>query len=227
MRYALAIFAGLWASFASAEDLDARYIGPTDRYPHAVLGDALEWTRLELRQGGQLRRFDLPDNLVFEDLEPRVVDLDFDGEAEVITIESDQHKGARLAIYDWSGRISATPHIGTRFRWLAPIGAIDMDGDGAIEIGFIDRPHLRKTLVIYRYSDKKLTPWAELSGLTNHRIGDDFIVGGVRSCDQPEMLAVSADWSRIIAVSFENGALRQTDLGRYTRAKMERFLNAC
>ena len=43
-------------------------------------------------------------------------------------------QGARLAIYDETGLVSATPYIGRSNRWLAPLGAGDLDGDGNIEL---------------------------------------------------------------------------------------------
>jgi hypothetical protein len=54
--------------------------GPTDRYRHGVLGDDLEATRLvvETRSGKRLQ-VDLPLRRVFEDLEPRLADVDGNG----------------------------------------------------------------------------------------------------------------------------------------------------
>nr|WP_174820011.1 VCBS repeat-containing protein [Ruegeria arenilitoris] len=192
----------------------ARYTDPTTRYPHGVLGDQIEWGSIELTlSDGKRRSFTLPDNLVFEDLAPRVIDVTGDGLPEVIAVESDARQGARLAIYGPQGRMAATPHIGTRFRWLAPVGAADLDGDGNIEIAYVDRPHLAKTLRIWRISDGRLTEIAALPGITNHRIGEDFISGGLRTCNgQPELIVASGDWRRIIAVRYDGGWQTQ-DLG--------------
>ena len=37
------------------------------------------------------------------------IDADGDGDAEVIVVESDDDRGARLAIYDETGAVAATP----------------------------------------------------------------------------------------------------------------------
>ncbi|WP_187430221.1 hypothetical protein ROLI_008380 [Roseobacter fucihabitans] len=213
---------------ASDAIISARYEGPTTRYAHDVLGDAIEHVTLRVGlASGVTRRFTLPDDLVFEDTEPRIVDLDFDGSAEVIVVESSQSRGARLAIYGQQGRIAATDFIGTRFRWLAPIGAADLDGDGHMEIAYIDRPHLAKTLRLLRYRDQNLTLIAQLSGLTNHRIGERDIAGGVRVCaGRPELLVASPDWSQMLSVTFD-GALAGRVIGEDTsRAAFARAL-AC
>ncbi len=185
----------------------AHFTEPTTRYPHGVLGDNVEYGALELMVDGEILTVSLPLDRVFEDLAPRLVDIDLDGALEVMVVESQNQTGAQLAVYNALGeKIAATPHIGTRFRWLAPIGAADLDGDGYIEIAYIDRPHLAKTLRIGRFKDGALTEIASLPGLTNHKIGEDFISGGIRDCDNgPEIIVTSADWSRIISVTYKNG----------------------
>ncbi len=211
----MAVYLWLVGPAVAAETITtARYTDPTTRYPHGVLGDQIEWGSIELTlSDGKRRSFTLPDHLVFEDLAPRVIDVTGDGLPEVIAVESDARRGARLAIYGPQGRMAATPHIGTRFRWLAPVGAADLDGDGNIEIAYVDRPHLAKTLRIWRISDGRLTEIAALPGITNHRIGEDFISGGLRTCNgQPELIVASGDWRRIIAVRYDGGWQTQ-DLG--------------
>ena len=226
-----AVVLTLLAAPLSAESiLSAQFAAPTDRYAHGVLGDAVEWGRLEITTDGidaralagdAVRRRNvygirLPLDRVFEDLAPRLVDVDGDSEAEVIVVETQVHIGAQLAIYDETGKIAATPHIGQRNRWLAPIGAADLDGDGYVEIAYIDRPHLAKTLTVWRYVDGELIRVTAASGLTNHRIGETNIAGGIRDCGQgPEMITANADWSRIMATRLVNGALQARDLGRH------------
>jgi hypothetical protein len=208
----------LWqAGAAAAQIAEARYADPTTRYNHGVLGDAVEWGALELMLAdGSTLRAVLPERLVFEDTAPRLADLDGDGEPEVITVESDAGAGARLAIWGETGRIAATPHIGTRNRWLAPIGAADLDGDGAVEIAYVDRPHLAKTLRVWRFVDGGLTEVASAPGLSNHRIGWDYIVGGIRQCGSaPEMIVASGDWAHVVAVTF-GGDLSVRRIARYS-----------
>ncbi|WP_212524451.1 VCBS repeat-containing protein [Actibacterium sp. MT2.3-13A] len=218
VRAAAVLVAALAAAPAGAEITAARYAAPTTRYAHGVLGDAVEYGALEFTlANGRTRRITLPEPRVFEDLAPRLADLDDDGAPEVIVVETDPDRGARLAIYDEDGLIAATPHIGTAFRWLAPLGAADLDGDGHAEIAYIDRPHLARILRVWRFRDGALHPVASLAGLTNHRIGEDVISGGLRHCGpRPEIIAASADWSRLIAVTLVEDRLSATDIGPYS-----------
>ncbi|WP_299551679.1 VCBS repeat-containing protein [uncultured Tateyamaria sp.] len=196
----------------------ARYADPTYRYAHGILGDAIEWGTLELEiQGGELRRFVLPRDHVFEDVAPRLADLDGDGAPEVLVVEADVTAGAAFAIYGVQGKITETPHIGTSNRWLAPLGAADLDGDGVTEIAYIDRPHLAKTLRIWRFEDGTLTSAADLRGLTNHRIGEVDIAGGIRTCaGVPEMILATANWSDLVAIRWDGSQFQRMNLGNDT-----------
>ncbi|MEW2917204.1 VCBS repeat-containing protein [Ruegeria sp. ANG10] len=214
----------------------ARFTEPTARYAHGVLGDDIEYGALELKVSNTSTKtlfiqpvykrsvltIKLPLDRVFEDIAPRIVDVDLDGRFEVIVVESSAHTGAQLAIYNARGeKIAATPHIGTRFRWLAPIGAADLDGDGLVEIAYIDRPHLAKTLRIWRFQNSTLTEIATLPGLTNHRIGEDFITGGIRKCGgSREIIVVNADWSSIVSVNYDDG-WKKRELLPFTSSAMK------
>ena len=147
---------------ASETITTARYAEPTTRYDHAVLGDDVEWGALVLTLApcdgcaGRKVTLRLPPERVFEDLAPRLITGDH-GRPLAMVVESDTAKGARLALYDGTGLYAATPFIGQRHRWLAPLGAADLDGDGHLEIAYIDRPHLAKTLRVWRLRAGKLT----------------------------------------------------------------------
>lgn len=224
---ALALVLAL-AGTAEAGVVSASYEAPTTRYAHGVLGDAAEWGALRMNLGdGRTVRVVLPQDRVFEDVAPRLVDVDLDGGAEVVVVESSQRFGARLAIYAPSGLVAATPFIGEPFRWLAPVGAADLDGDGRVELAYVDRPHLEKILRVWRFADGTLTEVATRKGLTNHRIGEHDISGGIRDCGGgPEMVLANADWRRVIAVVFD-GELTMRAVGPYSGPGSLRAAMAC
>ncbi|MDX2485853.1 MAG: VCBS repeat-containing protein [Pseudodonghicola sp.] len=213
------------AADCAAKVTGATYGTPTDRYRHGALGDPWEWASLEVsfsrprRCGPDQARASvvLPVNLVFEDVAPKLVDLDGDGEPEILTVESHRRLGARLAIYKHvSGqirRVATTAHIGHANRWLAQIGAADLDGDGRMEIAYIDRPHLAKTLRIWRYEGGVLALVAEAPGLSNHRFADPTITGGLRDCGTgPEIITADADWHHVMASRLNKGRIESRAL---------------
>lgn len=212
----LLLAGAVWAAPGSLI-VSARYAEPTPRYDHGILGDAIEWGALVLRlEGGESVTIRLPDTRVFEDIAPRLVKGN-DGTPLVMVVETDLALGARLALYDATGPVAATPFIGRPHRWLAPIGAADLDGDGKVEVAYIDRPHLARILRVWRLTANGLVEVAAREGLTNHQIGWDFIPGGIRDCGAgPEMIVASGDWRQAIAVALKNGRLIARPLGAYS-----------
>lgn len=213
---AQAVLAALSAAPARAQVVTgADYGDPTRRYAHGILGDAVEWGSLEMRlDDGRTARIVLPPERVFEDVAPRLADLDGDGAPEVIAVETDIARGARLSVYGPGGLIATTPYIGRTHRWLAPVGAADLDGDGRVEIAYIDRPHLAKVLRVWRFENGRLTHVADLGRLTNHRIGERDIGGGIRDCGSgPEIITADATWERVMATRLEGGRLETRPLG--------------
>ena len=218
----------LLATPASAEIISARFTAPTDRYDHGILGDAIEYGALELTlKNGQRLEFTLPQNRVFEDLAPRLADLNGDGLPEVIVVETKLTKGAQLAVYNEDGKLAATPHLGRSHRWLAPIGMADLDGDGRIELAYIEKPHLAKILRVWRLDGDTLHQIANLAGLTNHQIGQDFISGGIRECEgKIEMITVDANWTYVMATSLNSGRLTTKPLGSFkNQSSLKSVLN--
>ncbi len=224
------------ASEALGTILDARLEQPVTRYDHGVLGDSVEWGTLRLwvdrcpacaRTDVQETVIRLPRTRVFEDVEARLIGLDPKAPTAVMVVESDLARGARLSLYTGAGLLAATPFIGQTHRWLAPVGAADLDGDGALEVAYVDRPHLAKVLRVWRLEGDTLTEVAALENLTNHRIGWDTIAGGLRDCGAgPEMVLASGDWSRLMAVRLDGGGLSAREIGRYDVAALEAAL-AC
>jgi len=231
---ALAGLALLAATRGGAEVLGPRCIGavegaswtlPTDRYPHGALGDPLEWGGMvvalglkECRTGRSTLSLTLPEALVFEDVEPVLADLDGDGLHEILTVESHHERGARLTVWTVAtgtlSRLASTPFIGARNRWLAQVGAADLDGDGRVELAYIDRPHLARVLRVWRLEEGRLVQVAEAPGLTNHVYGATRIEGGIRRCGAlTEIVTANAGWSRLIATRLTEGRLVSRDLG--------------
>jgi hypothetical protein len=221
----------------------AWYQHPTTRYAHGVLGDTVEAGTLAVQILAAPEcltvRIALPQDEVFEDLAPRLFDVNGDGMSEVIVVQSSARLGAKLAVYGLTPDgadltlYAATPNIGRRNRWLAPIGAADLDGDGAIEIAYIDRPHLARTLRVWRFvptglAQGELVEVAAAGGLTNHRIGEAFISSGIRDCGSgPEMITADAGWTQVVATRLTaSGEIEARSLGQWSQAALAEAL-AC
>ena len=141
------------------------------RYPHGVLGDAIEPTRLlylERHGLATLRSLTLPAPYVFEDLAPRPIG--WRARTGLLTVRSGPH-GAQVAVVgadtarqDALTVAAAGAPIGTVNRWLAPTT------DGARLLA-VHTPHLGGVLHEYRADDDRLPSRIIAAGVSNHALG--------------------------------------------------------
>jgi len=153
-------------------------VEPTTRYAHGVLGDAVEAAGLAvLDAAGRRHLLRLPAERVFEDRLARLADLDHDGRDEIIVVESDARRGARLSVFGLGAHgiepRAATPFIGRPHRWLNPAGIADFHPRPGLEIALVERPHLAGVLELWSYEPAAgaLVRLASAAGFSNHAIG--------------------------------------------------------
>jgi hypothetical protein len=97
-----------------------------------------------------------------------------------------------------------------------------------MEIAFVDRPHLARTLRVFRYRDGTLEEVAAVARVTNHRIGEIDIAGGIRTCAGGlEMIVASDDWARLLAVTLRGSTLETRDIGAHRGRKSFARAMAC
>ncbi len=177
-------------------DIAAAWLtGPTTRYDHGVLGDAIEASGLQvqLRDGRNLS-YTLPDNSVFEDRQVRLADLDGDGGDELVVVRSYPAAGAALAVFRPEGdeivRVTETQPIGLPHRWLNPAAIADIDGDGFLEIAAVVTPHIGGVLVVRELRVNRLRlqwlheEWSS-KGFSNHAMGSPI-----------QGMAAAVEWGR-------------------------------
>ena len=150
--------------------------GPTERYRHGVLGDAIEASGLAVAvAGGEVATLQLAESSVFEDRYPRLADIDGDGQDDIVVVRSYIDAGAALSVWTLKGghvvNLGESPPIGRPNRWLNPAGIADFDGDGRVEIAAVITPHIGGTLKLYELRDGRLAEKAAEPGFSNHEIG--------------------------------------------------------
>jgi hypothetical protein len=194
---------------------------PTTRYRHAVLGDALEAGELRVRLNSGLElRHRLDVDMVFEDLHPRIVDLNSDGQPELLVVRSSVERGAALAllaIEDGELRtVAASEPIGQPNRWLNPVGVADFTGGGRQEIAAVVTPHLGGTLTLFRREGHRLVPIHSAPGFSNHAPGSRELglsaVLELGSESAPVLAVPDAQRKRLRIVSFADGSFRELEV---------------
>lgn len=187
---------------------------PTTRYRHFVLGSDYEAGSLVVRlKNGSLRKLVLPETSVFEDRQPRLVDLDGDGVDEIVLVRTYLDRGAALAVVALKGDqitiIAETPPTGRKHTWLNPAGIADYDGDGRPDIAYVQMPHVLGLLRVWTLRDGQLVEIAQAPGVSNHVIGSphlamsataDFDGDGVADLALP-----SLDRRSVLVLRFKGG----------------------
>jgi hypothetical protein len=71
-----------------------------------------------------------------------------------------------------------------------------------------------------------LTHVEDQAGLTNHRIGWDYILGGVRDCGEwPELITADANWQNVMASRLQDGQVTSRKLAPYSAEAVDRALS--
>ena len=168
---------GRIAGASSGDIRQAWYARPTTRYGHAVLGDGVEGGSLGAQDAaGQTHELVLPESHVFEDITPRIADLDGDGRNEIVAIRSALKRGAAVAVYGLrDGELTlldASAEIGRSRRWLNIAGIANYHGAGRPVIAWVETPHIGGTLKMATFENGKLRRFGKnRSGFSNHFIG--------------------------------------------------------
>ena len=171
---------------------------PTDRYDHGILGDKLEAGALVIvRRDGAEQTLKLNPDAVFEDLKPRIVDLNGDGHDEVVLIKSSLTQGSSLAVIGLRRNryeiVAETPALGGPHRWLDVAGIADFTGAGSKQIAIVRQPHVVGELQLWSYDGRRLSQLAAMPDAANH-------IAGTRAIDMAAVADFDGDGVADLAV---------------------------
>jgi FG-GAP-like repeat len=199
------------------KQVTARYTLPTTRYAHGILGDQIEGGGLLVTVKDKQYHYKLANDFVFEDLQPRLVDVDNDGALEFVTIQSSLTEGGSVAVYkivnDSLQPFLSSGYIGSSSRWLNIAAIADLDNDGKIEIAWIQTPHIGGILKIARIENGKWTFLDEKSGVTNHRIGSRNLCLSVLTATTPlkTLYLPTQTYDVVKGFQLQNGKIVETE----------------
>ncbi len=194
---------------------EAWLTGPTQRYPHGIMGDTIEASGIRVVTAeGRILETTLGPDSVFEDRLARLADVDGDGRDEVVVVHTYLNAGAALAVYEVRDgelrRKAEAPAIGRPSRWLNPVGVADFDGDGVPELAAVITPHIGGILKIYSVKgDRLVEEGATGRGFSNHFIGSRELglsaMADANGDGVTDMFVPSADRGALRIVTFAGG----------------------
>ena len=151
----------------------AALAGPTDRYPHGVLGDDVEAAALQIRtdRSGSRPRIVLPEHAVIEGIS--AIEAQFsERESGFLVTVREAEKGARLRAFGEDGVVIAeSDPLGQGFRWLHQIGVGRTGPDREIEVIAVRTPHIGGVVEAYQLVGDRFERVAEIEGYSSHVIG--------------------------------------------------------
>jgi len=189
------------------------YNRPTTRYEHAVLGDDLEAQGAVLVEtdGGLRAVLQVNFEPVAEGIAPLWVDLDDDGEREIVATLSNAAEGARIAVFTAGGLpLAIGVPIGQGFRWRHQLAVATFADDEVAEIAVVRTPHIDGIVEFYRRRDAVLDVVTQLDGFSSHQLDsrnlDMGLAGDFDGDGIVELLVPTHDFERL-------GAIERTSFG--------------
>ena len=200
------------------EDIAAVLASPTDRYQHDVLGDEIEAAAVEWIDTctGESGRIDIPAPDVIEGIAPILIDIDRDGQTEIVVTLSNADDGARLAAFELDGATAGESEpIGQANRWrnIMAVGAFGPGGE--VEIIEVQTPHIGGLVQAFRQiedeeSGLSLIQVAESDPrYTSHVINSRNLSMGIgvdaNNDGFPDVLVATANRDAIVALTRTDG----------------------
>lgn len=195
----------------------AQYARPTEKYGHGILGDKIEAEQLVVVVDSVFYVHSLQSEYVFEDIRPRLYDVDGDNQLEFITIRTQVSKGAGIVMYkiidEELVEYAHVEEIGARNRWLNIVAIEDLDDDGSIEIAWIQTPHIGGILKVAKVNAGLLTVLSEKSEYSNHAIGERNLCLSVLTEESNGKVIYIPNQNRVrvAGFTFENNELKMKE----------------
>ncbi|GAB4432066.1 MAG: hypothetical protein Kow002_20170 [Anaerolineales bacterium] len=195
---------------------------PTERYRHDVLGDSIEAsavTLIETRPTPRITKvISVPKSDVIEGIAPLWVDLNNNGQREIIVTLSNAQSGARIAAYHEDGTLLAEgPAIGTGNRWRHQLIAAPFGENGETLLAVVRTPHIGGVVEFYRLNGDKLEIVETINGISTHSIGSRNLftaqAGDFNNDGQVDLLAPDQSHTRLGIVSMGGEKIAWLDLG--------------
>lgn len=203
------------ADIARSEDgsVYAQYAQPTEKYPHGVMGDRIEAEQLVVVARGKFYDLTLEPEYLFEDIRPRLYDVDKDGELEFITIRTHIDRGAGIALYkiisDQLMEYACIPEVGISNRWLNLVTIHDIDDDGIVELAWVQTPHIGGILKVAKFQTSEMSVLTEAALYSNHDGGERNLCLSVltQAATKKIFYLPSYERDKIVGFSFSDNKL--------------------
>lgn len=192
-------------------------------YVNGILGDTIEGAAIVILRAEDLssvREIRISDeHVIFEGLSPMWVDVDENGEDEIVATISDHESGASIFVFDIEGNVVARSEpVGQPSGWRHQLAAAKFGPDSHVEIVALHTPHLGKVIQFFVKDGDRLRLVGSRHGFTTHVHGsrnlDMAVAGDFDGNGYPEIVVPGESLNRIIGLrhssrGFQQGYVRE------------------
>jgi len=194
---------------------------PTQRMENSAIGPWVAGTLIVQDPTTRQFQLDLGLNEAFEDLRPRIAEVD--GQSTLFVVRSSLDWGAALIAVRLEGegllRIAGeTPPVGQPGGWLNPVGLGDFMGTGHPSIAIVTSPDQGGQLQILDFADGTFTKRFTVPGVSNHvrgrQVQDMAAIADFTGGKIAEIAIPDASRKRVRILSFAHGQVAEpADIG--------------
>ena len=188
---------------------------------NGVLGDHIEAAGITLIETSPeskiIHIISISEPDVNEGIYPTWVDMNNDGEREIIVTLSNARNGARIVTFREDGSLLAEgPTIGMGYLWRHQLVVTPFGETGENLLAVVRTPHIRGAVEFYRLCGDKLEIMSSIPGISTHSIGSRnlFTAQGsdFNNDGQIELLVPDQSHTHLAVISMHNEATTNLDL---------------
>lgn len=150
---------------------------PSTRYDHGIFGDKTEasgFAIIDANKRAVIYEASVPESDVIESLKPLWIDWDQNGTKEIILTLSNDEEGARLVLYDETGKqLAEGQPLGQSHRWRHALTIDAFNSTENLELAEITTPHIGGNLQFIEWDqqNQQLKVIASGKEYSTHSIG--------------------------------------------------------
>ena len=190
---------------------------PVQRIQGSAIGPLVAGALVVQDNIGKQFRLELGLDQAFEDLRPRIADIEGGGEQTLFVVRSSRQGAALIAVrLEGEGLlriVGETPQVGRQNGWINPVGIADFTATGRKSIAIVTSPDQRGELEILNFVDRGFRKQLSVPGVSTHLPGtaivDMAVIGDFEANNGADIAVPDTSRRTIRILSFGHGQIAE------------------